>query len=466
MSKLNLQKEVQTQTNNIRKTFVIDTNVLLSDVNSLESFGDNDVVIPLAVLEELDHNKKRMDEVGRNARSVCRYLDSLRDTGSLYEGVKLSNGTCVSVKQTHEEVKDLLPSELHRDKNDNLVIGLALSLKEKGLSPIVISKDINVRVKCDALGLKSEDYLNQRAAVDAENLYTGVKVVDVDDQTLADIWENGKVLANRIDTDISQNQIVVIPKNNFVEKSTVVRKIGVNAHLVQEHRNVFGLSPKNKEQNFALDLLLDDSVKLVTLTGAAGCGKTCIALAAGLQQVLGTGAKYTKLVVTRPIEPLGKDLGYLPGTFEEKMGPWIAPIRDNLEFLLSSKSNKTKPSSKEKEGRVSNDPYMDLLFEEGKIEIEAVTYIRGRSIPNAYILIDEAQNLTIHQLKTIITRSGENSKIVLCGDIFQIDVSHMDSVSNGLSYVVEKFKDEEVAGHVSLIKGERSFLATKAAELL
>lgn len=446
----------------LRKTFVLDTNVLLSDTRALESFGDNDVIIPLAVLEELDHNKKRMDEVGRNARAVCRHLDSFREHGSLHDWVTLKNGGRLCVMMNGDDVKVVLPPELMRDKNDNLVIGLALSLKGRGLNPIVISKDINVRVKCDALGLIAQDYLKQRAADLAEHLYTGVSVQEVDDDTLATIYSEKSIPADVVMPDSFPNQIVVIPKHEGGQ-TTVMRRVKDDLVLVREHRNVFGLTPRNKEQNFALDLLLDDKVKLVTLVGAAGCGKTLIALAAGLQMTLGSNPKYDKLVVTRPIEPLGRDIGYLPGTMEEKMAPWIAPIRDNLDFLFGAKKGKT---GRERTPDGKRDPYVDMLFEEGKIEIEAVTYIRGRSIPNAYILIDEAQNLTIHQLKTIITRSGENTKIVLAGDIQQIDVSHMDAVSNGLSYVVEKFKDKEISGHVALLKGERSELASLAADLL
>lgn len=423
------------------------------------------MIIPLAVLEELDHNKKRMDEVGRNARAVCRHLDSFREHGSLHDWVPLETGGRLRVMMNGDDVKDRLPPELLRDKNDNLVIGLALSLKASGVKPIVISKDINVRVKCDALGLVAQDYLKQRAAELAEDLYTGVSVQEVDDDTLAKIYLNRSVPADSILPGAQPNQIVVIPKRDS-HHTTIVRKVKDDFVIVKEHRDVFGLIPRNKEQNFALDLLLDDKVKLVTLVGAAGCGKTLIALAAGLQMTLGTNPKYDKLVVTRPIEPLGRDIGYLPGTMEEKMAPWIAPIRDNLEFLLGAKKRGSGKGSRERTPDGKRDPYVDMLFEEGKIEIEAVTYIRGRSIPNAYILIDEAQNLTIHQLKTIITRSGENTKIVLAGDIQQIDVSHMDAVSNGLSYVVEKFKDREISGHVSLIKGERSELASLAADLL
>jgi len=300
-----------------------------------------------------------------------------------------------------------------------------------------------------------------RAADQAENLYTGVRVLnDVDDDDVARLWMSTRLDVEELDCETQPNQIVVIPRKDDDKATTILRRVGPDYKLVREHHDIFGLEPRNKEQNFALDLLLDPKVNLVTLVGAAGCGKTLIALAAGLHQTIGTRSMYHKLVVTRPIEPLGRDLGYLPGTLEEKMAPWIAPIKDNLAFLLS-KGKKGKRSED-----IENDPYINLLFSEGKIEIEAVTYIRGRSIPNSFIIIDEAQNLTVHQLKTIITRSGEGTKIVLCGDIHQIDASQMDAVSNGLSYVVEAFKGEDMAGHVTLLKGERSALASRAADLL
>lgn len=446
-----------------RKTFVIDTNVLLSDVDSIDAFGDNDVVIPLAVLEELDSNKKRMDEVGRNARAVCRKLDALREVGSLHDWVNLENGGRLRVMQSKADAREVLPSELQSDKNDNLIIAAALSMqtKKSALSPIVVSKDINVRVKCDALGVVAQDYMKLRAADQAENLYTGVLVAEADDETVAGIWQVRKIPAEDLPHDTYPNQIVVIPRKDDDSVTTILRRVGPDYKIVKEHHDVFGLEPRNKEQNFALDLLLDPNVKLVSLVGAAGCGKTLIALAAGLQQTLGQRPVYDKLVVTRPIEPLGRDLGYLPGTLEEKMAPWIAPIKDNLAFLLS----KGKKGGKRSED-IDKDPYINLLFSEGKIEIEAVTYIRGRSIPNSFIIIDEAQNLSPHELKTIITRSGEGTKIILCGDIHQIDASHMDAVSNGLSYVVEAFKDSELAGHVTLLKGERSALASLAADIL
>jgi PhoH-like ATPase len=449
----------------LRKTFILDTNVFLSDVDAIGSFGDNDVVIPLAVLEELDSNKKRMDEVGRNARSACRKLDALREVGSLHDWVPLPNGGRICVMQNKTDAKSILPSELHSDKNDNLIIACALQLKLAGeVGAIVVSKDINVRVKCDALGIIAQDYLKQRAADLAENLYTGVLVSQLDDDLIATLYACKQLELEDVPHDTHPNQIIVSPRADESGTTTVIRRIGDRYRIVKDHHDVFGLEPRNKEQNFALDLLLDENVKLVTLVGPAGCGKTLIALAAGLQQTLGVRPTYDKLVVTRPIEPLGRDIGFLPGTFEEKMAPWIAPIRDNLGFLLSHKGKNGKKGGVVKD--VEGDPYINLLFEQKKIEIEAVAYIRGRSIPNSFIIIDEAQNLSVHQLKTIITRSGENTKIVLCGDVHQIDVTHMDAVSNGLSYVVQAFKDEEMAGHVTLLKGERSALATRAAELL
>lgn len=419
------------------------------------------MVIPLAVLEELDANKKRMDEVGRNARAVCRKLDALREDGSLHEWVALKAGGRIRVASNTAAACSVLPPELQSDKNDNLIIAAAMLAKRSAEPLIVVSKDINVRVKCDALGITAQDYLKRRAADQAEDLYTGVMVARLDDDAVADAWTARRLGLERVPHETHLNQIVVVPRAGDRSVATVLRRVKDGYSLVKEHRDVFGLEPRNKEQNFALDLLLDPSVKLVTLVGPAGCGKTLIALAAGLKQVLDNSHAYDKLVVTRPIEPLGRDIGFLPGTYEEKMAPWIAPIRDNLGFLMSGRG-KGKKEAKD----ITSDPYINLLFENKKIEIEAITYIRGRSIPNSFIIIDEAQNLTIHQLKTIITRSGENTKIVLCGDIFQIDASHMDAVSNGLSYVVEAFKDEEMAGHVTLIKGERSALATRAAELL
>ena len=405
-----------------------------------------------------------MDEVGRNARAACRKLDSLRELGSLHIGVSLPNGGKITVRSNVENASEVLPSELLHDKNDNLIIACALQLAK--LNPIVVSKDINVRVKCDALGVIAQDYMRLRAADQAENLYTGVVVSELDDELVADIWALKKVDADMVPLDTHPNQIVVVPKAaGSIGESTVIRRVKEHYALVKNTRDIFGLDPRNKEQNFALDLLLDPSVTLVTLVGPAGCGKTLIALAAGLHQTVGATQLYEKLVVTRPIEPLGRDIGFLPGTFEEKMAPWIAPIRDNLGFLFSRGKDKSGVR-RSKDGVASADPYIATLFEAKKIEIEAVAYIRGRSIPNAFIIIDEAQNLSVHELKTIITRSGENTKIVLCGDVHQIDVSHMDAVSNGLSYVVEAFKGEDMAGHVTLLKGERSALATRASELL
>lgn len=438
----------------------------MTDPNSFNSFGTNDVCIPLVVLEELDSQKKRMDEVGRNARDVCRNLDELRSRGSLNDWVSLENGGRLKIVNSLANIRQNFPSDLIETKNDNIIITLARYLKDTELDGservVLVSKDINVRIKCDALGVKAEDYKKSQVALQANDIYTGVSVVSLSDDQVAAAWSKKCLLEQDVNIKSYQNQIVVIPKGDDHSSTTVLRRKKNYYKLVEDHHNVFGLEPKTKEQNFALELLLDPEVKLVTLSGKAGCGKTAVALAAGLHQTLGQSPVYEKMIVTRPVEPVGKDIGFLPGSLAEKMEPWIAPIKDNLAFLLSKSGNKKQQKSMDS----AKDPYMELLFRNGKIEVEAVTYIRGRSIPNSFIIVDEAQNLTPHQLKTIITRSGENSKIVLCGDVEQIDVSFMDSVSNGLSFVIETFKEQELAGHVTMLKGVRSPLASLAAQLM
>jgi PhoH-like ATPase len=270
------------------------------------------------------------------------------------------------------------------------------------------------------------------------------------------------------------NQILVlksIDSDGNTLKSALCRVLpGGSLNFFKKHEDIFGIRPRNKEQTFSLELLMDPSVKLLTLTGRAGCGKTLIALAAGLDQLdsIGSSKTYQKLVVSRPVQPVGRDIGFLPGTLQEKMEPWISPIRDNLEFLLGSSGKKTHRRRKSDEGPSSGfkDPYLDLMQQRGLIEIEAISFIRGRSIPNTFMIIDEAQNLTMHELKTIVTRAGENTKIVLTGDIEQIDNVHVDSFTNGLTYAVEKFKEYDLSGHVTLLKGERSALATLASQIL
>jgi PhoH-like ATPase len=450
------------------KTYVLDTNVLLSDPAAIFAFEDNDLVIPMVVLEELDNNKTRQDEVGRNAREVNRTLDDLRSSGSLTSPVRLRTGGTLRVATMDSDALALLPAEMESfQKTDNLIIAFMLSfIKTRPVATtVLVSKDINVRVKCDVLGIKSEDYLNQRVAQNTDELYRGVEVIEVDDVSINKFYAEGWLTPPEGKKFFS-NQIVVVKSPG--NQSALTRCINGNLRPLIDVESAFGLKPRNKEQKFSLDLLFDDSVKLVTLVGPAGTGKTLLALAAGLDQLkgLGTAGRFQKMIVSRPVQPMGNDIGFLPGTLQEKMDPWVSPIRDNLNFLMGYQKKASKGNRGRTRVAITDEPYLAMLQEEGKIEIEALAFIRGRSLPDAYIVIDEAQNLSMHELKTIITRVGDGTKIVLTGDIEQIDNPHLDIYTNGLTYAVEKFKEHSIAGHVTLIKGERSELATLASKIL
>jgi len=441
----------------LKKTFVLDTNVLLYDSESIFSFDDNNIVIPLIVLEELDQKKNRQDEIGKNSRKSSRYLDELRDQGSLQKGVKLKSGGIIKVlsKDQIEGFDNVLLSDMDESKPDSIIIATAYSLQKNEKDPVIlVTKDINVRVTCDVLGVQCEDYRKHRVVSDAETLYSGVQRIEVSQEIVNKFYTTRKLEIDDTfkDHELYPNQFLVLKDNNSGQQSIISRFKNWNQPLTPliETKQTWGLIPRNKEQKFALDILFDDSIKLVTLVGKAGTGKTLLAISSALQQTLEpTNKLYKKVVISRPVQPVGKDIGFLPGTLEEKMDPWIAPIKDNLKFLFS------------------NDSFtMDMYIERGEIEIEAITFIRGRSIADAIIIIDEAQNLTTHELKTIITRVGENTKIILTGDIDQIDNTYVDSVSNGLTYAIEKFKDYPIAAHITLLKGERSELATLGAKIL
>lgn len=456
-----------------KKTYVLDTNVLLSDPNSIFSFDEHNVIIPMVVLEELDRHKSRPDEVGRNARQVTRSLDNLRDRGNLMDGVPLKEGGTLRVGKM-DVIENIPLQGLEAGKPDNMIIAFAKCYT----SSILVSKDINVRIKCDSLGVKCEDYLKMRVADDPQKFFRGVEVVEVTEEQVDSFYLDGKLdLAEDLTKSrkLYPNQIVVIKsvQGGQTTKSAITKCVASGQPLVPitKIEHAFGLKPRNKEQSFSLDLLFDDNIKLLTLVGPSGTGKTLLALAAALEQLKGLGdpskAKYDKLIVTRPVQPVGKDIGFLPGTMQEKMEPWIAPVRDNLNFLMDQRRNRPKKQRRSDGSRSpADDVYLQLMQERGLIEIEAITFIRGRSIPNAFIVIDEAQNLSMHELKTIITRVGDGTKIVLTGDIEQIDNVHVDVFTNGLSYAVEKFKEYPIAGHVTLIKGERSELATLASKIL
>ena len=433
----------------MKRTYILDTNVFLTNADSIYDFKNHDIVIPLKVLDEIDNHKKRHDGVGLNARAIIRILDSLRAKGNLHKGVRLGKGRGIISVRGYDF--DNMPVGCDVGSADNQIIATALTeqAKEPKRKTIVVTRDINMRVKCDSLEVLTEDYIIDKVVEKREDLYSGFSKVLVDEQVVDQFYSGEDVFLE--DQALNPNQYVMLVSNSNEKKTALARYYRDLKPLEKirlDKSGTWGLKPRNKEQEFALDLLLDPSIDILTLIGPAGCGKTLLAIAAGLQGVL-DDEKYKRLVVSRPVQPLGKDIGYLPGTMEEKMRPWLMPIQDNIDFLLNGKKD-----------------HMEHFFEDGTIQIEALTYIRGRTISNAFIIIDEAQNLTMHELKTIITRVGDNTKIVLTGDIEQIDSVYLDSTSNGLSYAVEKFKSYDLSGHVTLVKGERSRVATLASKIL
>lgn len=444
-----------------KKIFVLDTNVLIHNPQALFSFQDNRVVLPIVVIEEIDQFKKGVDEKSRNARQIGRFLDALRKKGSLQEGVPTENGGTIQIT-INKEITATASELLFMDRNDNLIISTALYFKNKYPESIVtlVSKDVNVRVKADCVGINAENY--ETDTIKYDEFFTGWEILDVEPEQYREIEEKGYI--NNIFGDYFANQFVRIPTPDNPDKYTILRyHKGRNQLYVIKHytgQYVYGIKARNFEQEMALDILLDDSIKLVSLSGKAGTGKTLLAIAAGLQKVV-EEQKYSRLVISRPISPLGKDLGYLPGSKSEKFNPWMQPIYDNMEILLSSHLDKNKPNSNTKKRTSVND-----LTDYGFLELEPLTYIRGRSLPDQFFIIDEAQNLSPHEMKTIITRAGENTKVVLTGDPYQIDIPYLDSQSNGLSVSVEKFKGEILVGHITLDKGERSALADLAAKYL
>ncbi len=407
------------------------------------------MVIPLAVIEEIDNCKKAQDEIGRHARLVSRELDALRCLGQLSKGVPLKNGGNLRIELNHQK-DTILPDGLDTEKYDNRILTIAQELSlDEGKPVLLVTKDLNLRIKADVLGIKAEDFHTER--IEYPDLYTGSDEIYLDPEAIAQFFNTGELVWPG-DTTPCANTFMILKSLTEPSQSALSRYLDGKLHpLIHPNAKCWGLKARNKEQTFAMELLLDDSIKAVTLVGTAGTGKTLLALAAGLEKVLEQGA-YSRLLITRPVIPMGNDLGYLPGSKEEKLRPWMQPIYDNLEFLL----------------RNCPDTFGLLgdLVQRGIMEMEALTYIRGRSIPGQFIICDEAQNLTPNMIKTLITRVGEGSKIVFTGDPEQIDHPYLDSVSNGLTYLVEKLKSEKTTGHMTLIKGERSELAEMGARLL
>ena len=443
----------------MKKVFILDTNVLLSNPNGIYKFDDNDVVIPISVIEEIDHFKKDQSDIGRNAREVSRLLDKLRRQGTLSSGIRLfderKDSGQIYVYLGHN--MDILP-ELLVNNTDNHILAIGLTLQKQfgdHKKVVVITRDTNLRIKADAFGLLAEDF--EADSLKTDERYAGTVNIGVSSEAISEFYVTREMTIE--DHVFYANQFVILEdvadSNQFVYGiydgvDNVIRM------LEPRTEGVWGIFPRNLEQTFALEALLDDSLSLVTISGAAGTGKTLLAIAAGLVKTTDEDV-FNKLLVSRPIFPLGKDIGYLPGDLDEKLNPWMQPIFDNLELLLGGGSGgRQKRMSKS---------YQELI-NQGMMAVEPLTYIRGRSIPNQYFVVDESQNLTPHEVKTILTRAGEGTKVVLTGDPYQIDNPYLDSRNNGLSYVIERFKDQSIAAHINLYKGERSELASTAAQLL
>jgi PhoH-like ATPase len=436
----------------MNKIFVLDTNVLLHDHTCIESFADNTVVLPMAVIEELDKFKKESSELGRNARGVIRRLDNLRTRGRLGEGVPMENGGILKIVTGHGLIRDM---DLQDEIPDNRIIRVAFALHKQGERVIFVSKDINARIKADALGIEVMDFEKQK--VNFDELFTGCRELTVRPEVIDEFHANHTVELG--DTELMPNEFVNLVAEGDEHHSALTRS-GRRGSLVQlnpKFESVWHIKPRSREQRMAIELLMDDSVHLVTLMGPAGTGKTLLALAAGLEKTVNQ-KRYDRILVTRPIMPFGKDIGYLPGNKEEKLANWMMPIFDNLTYLL------TKSSTGEHKHTIRE--RIEKLQRDEVLELEALTYIRGRSIPRQFIIVDEAQNLTPHEVKTVISRAGEGTKMVLTGDPYQIDNPYLDSSSNGLAYAVERLKTQAIHGHVTLIKSERSTLAAMAASLL
>ena len=460
------------------KTFVLDTNVLLHNPDALFVFQDNHVVIPFQVIEELDTMKRREDDIGRNARQAIRHLDRLRQNGDLTKGVDWGTlgirsgssaapvgvtGTIrVDVGENHQ------PAAIDADTPDNRIIACAFRLFGEGARTVFVSKDLSARIKSDALGIRTEDFENQK--VDADRLYSGYQTVDASGEMIDELYRERMLGVDRLGVDEDGDAISLIPNEFLVMKDTedeahsgLARRLADTEHLIPvapQRKPVFGIMARNVQQTMALDLLLDDEIQLVTLLGSAGTGKTLLAIAAGMTKVF-SEERYDKLLVARPIMPMGRDIGYLPGDKDEKLTAWMQPIFDNLGYLLSTRGASSQtPDSHSTEQRI------DKLIADGRLVLEPLTYIRGRSIPHQFMIVDEAQNLTPHEVKTIISRVGEGTKLVLTGDIGQIDNPYLDQSSNGLSYSVEKMKGEGIVGHVTLARSERSHLASLATKRL
>lgn len=438
------------------KNYVLDTTILLYDAQAIYNFGKSNVIIPIPVIEAIDHFKRDLSEIGRSARQASRILDTLRQKAPVTSGIQLDTGGKLYVRISSGSATQRLPDELRDRNRDNLILAIALDVKEhsSGVPTIFVSKDINLRIKADALGLIVQDYESDK--VDIEELYSGFRTLDVSPSDIRQFKETGSLKVE--DSDVYPNQYISLQVKNGPQHVALGRYDALQKKVMRLYtegkEGMWRITPRNTEQICAMDALLNDEIQLVTLVGKAGTGKTLLAVAASLFKTVDENI-YSRILVSRPTLPMGKDIGFLPGTIEEKLTPWMYPIVDNVELIMRKDNRSSRHIRGFKE-----------LVDMGILVIEPLTYIRGRSIHNQYLILDEAQNLTPHEIKTIITRVGDGTKIVVTGDPYQIDNPYIDSSSNGLTYVVERFKNQEIAAHVTFKKGERSKLSELAANLL
>lgn len=458
------------------KNFILDTNVILHDAESLFKFEEHQIFLPITILEEIDNKKKDMNEVGRNARQFSRYIDDLRSKGKLVDGVPVNNkGGVLKVVLFENQFKQLMPEEDY-SKNDNKILATALYVKSISENEsILVTKDTNLRIKADVYELNAEDYKNDK--IQTDELYTGSGILYTSKEIIDKLYDQKEISVDEIEHgELYDNQFFTIFNINNSKHSALVQynKTFNNFKVIYDENDMFGITPRNTEQEFAVELLRNPNISLVTILGKAGSGKTLLSVCAGLESVMELGI-YKKMILAKPIVSMdnGHALGFLPGTLEEKLGPWLASFTDNIDYIMPD-YNKEEPvvrkgkkaqeiAQEKKAGKTS--PTMEL-YERGILEMGSLEHIRGRSLPFQYIIIDESQNLTPHAIKTIITRAGEGTKIILLGDVSQIDCPYLDSESNGLSYVIERFKGQKMYGHITLRKSERSLLAEVASELL
>ncbi len=447
---------------------ILDTNVLLLDPNAYLKFPNKHIIIPLIVIEELDSFKREMTSIGKAAREIIRAIDFLRTKGKLTEGVKLENHSILQVfiLENLEE----LPEGLDRVVKDNYLLSTGIKLKKVYNKKVtIITKDADLRIKADVLGIHAEDF-NTNHSDTIEKLYTGERIIQTTDEWIDKFYHNEELIWNVEKPDFALDYIEPIVVNEYItlkseRKSALARahKTGRLIHI--KDKKILNITPKNREQRFTIDALLDPEIQLVTIAGRAGTGKTLLALAAGLFQVL-ENQLYKKLLVARPVIPMGRDIGFLPGELEEKIRPWMQPIYDNLEFLLENGENEEVYQKEKIEKKKDIHTTIDYLKQMGILDVEPLTYIRGRSIPRQFIIIDEAQNLSPHEAKTIITRAGIGTKIVLTGDYYQIDHPYLNLYTNGISYTFNKMMGQPIFAHITLEKGERSELAELASKLM